>query len=227
MSIRSLIIGLVSFILILDCAELVGQKDRTLYYSVYAGIQRKFIHGSGIKIIDPQLIDPTYPYNDSIRFLPNFSFHSGAGLSVKIINTLYINVGLEWNLRKTSLRLYGDTILAGYHVPAFNLEHILSHNLEIPLYLSYNLERFGIGGGIKVTLLEFGIHKTYSDGSLYSKGFSFAHFPRPQADKIVYPVAFAEYMITQNSKIPLWLRASYEFDYNGSSIIYLSLQTKL
>ncbi|HKJ82299.1 MAG TPA: hypothetical protein VJ954_09765, partial [Ignavibacteriaceae bacterium] len=210
MLIRSLIIGLLSLILIVDCTEVIGQKDRTLDYLVYAGIQQKFIHGSGIRIIDPQLIDPTYPYNDSIRFLPNFSFHSGTDLSVKIINNLKLSFGLEWNLRKTFLRLYGDSIFVLGPVPGYNIEHNLSHNIEIPIDLSYNLKRFGIGGGIKVTLLEFNFRKTYSDGSLHSKGFSFAHFPRSLADRIVYPIAFAEYMITQNSKIPLWVRASYE-----------------
>lgn len=225
---RRLIIGLVSFILIVECIELAGQENKSLEYSIYAGVQRKFIHGSGIHIIDPQLIDPTYPYNDSIRFLPNFSLHSGVALSVNVVHNIDFSIGLEWNLRKSFIKLYGDSILAsGYRIPGYNIEHNLSHNLEIPCYLSYNSKRFGIGGGIKATLLEFRIWKGYSNERVISRGFSFAHFPRPLTDNILFPIAYAEYLIVSDLKFPLWIRASYEFGYNSSSIMYISIITKL
>jgi len=225
---KSRIIGLVAFISLLGCVKLSGQKEKVIDYVFYAGMQRKFIHGSGIEILDPQLKDVRYPYSDSIGQLPNFSFHSGVLFSTNIVNNFCISLGLEWNLRRSYIQLYGDSISSiGNPLPSHSLEHNLSHNLEIPLYISFFRGRLGVGGGVKVTLLEFRTQRLYSKEEEIANTFTFAYFPKPLAKNILYPILFSEYSFVSDSKFPLWLRVSYEFDYSSISNLYISLRTEL
>ncbi len=207
---------------------LFGQDNSKLDYYGFFGLQRSIVDKDARIIDHNRVIDPVYLYSDSIRFLPSFSFHAGTGLSVNVIWDLYLNFEIQCNLRKSYIKLYGDTTLStGITIPGYNLKHDLYYNAEFPIYFLYKFERFGLGAGLTFTLFELRFKRLYLDTNLRSKNTEYAIFPKLLEPRFLYPNIYAEYLIFKREKYPIWIRASYEFVESNSSLLYITLKTKL
>lgn len=225
--------GIILLITSIGIVELNGQysykipKERKGFY-LYGGLNWEHISGSRVVIPNPNQLDPVYPHTDSIFYYDCLSPHIGAHYNFEIFRSLNLRIGLEWNNRKYHNRQYRDSIsIVNYP----GLENVRSktiyHNIEIPAEIAYNIQRFGFGAGAKFIVYELKVSKKYLSDEVDYKRYDHHLLFRIHQPKILYPNIFIEYLAYQNPKIPLWIKAAYEYGGEYSSTIFLSLKTKL
>lgn len=115
------------------CSNISGQSENTISFgALYSNLT-----GLNVEVSYSGLLSYNINYIGRFAYNLNRSYSIRAGLFYRLINNKYINLdfGLEYNYD-----LHGHPILT---------EKIVSHNIELPLTLTYKLNnKIGIFGGV-------------------------------------------------------------------------------
>lgn len=204
-----------------------SETQKELMFYVFGGLKGNIPNGNGIYYPNPNAIDPAGPIPDSTKYKFNLSPHLGIDLSKRVFNSFYADIGVEWNSRKFVLFPYWDSTELGLDIPSYNEVRYYTHNLEIPIDISYVWKRIKFGAGARIKILEFKITREYMDNTEVLNYFDINSWRKFFYTKIFYPHISTEVLIFDSPKHPMWLNISYEFRNEYSSSIYLSYKIKL
>lgn len=188
--------------------------------------QHSFYAGGNLKIAPfdniievKQMVDPVEPDISRYRINPTVSFKMGYSYGLELVNRLKLNAGLELNQRRHSSTYYYDSIPINnpYHIHIKGNNNY--YNLEIPLSLSFLIEKVRVSGGVNMIFLDLRYLKYFSDDGNVSRYSSLGYFPRLESAHFIFPFFKLDYQIHTTQRLSYFVSSAVEIrEYQGRTI---------
>ncbi len=191
----------------------------TAQHSFYAGGNFNIAPFDNLIEVDQNVVDPVYPDILRYQIKPTITFKLGYTYGLQIVKKLKINAGLELNQRRYSFDFFYDSIPINYPYYIYSNVNNTYYNLEIPLSLTFPLEKIRISGGVNMILLNLRYRKDYTNEGLVSKRSYFGFFPRLESAHFIYPFIKLDYHIHKSSDLSYYVSSVVELrEYLGRTI---------